>query len=299
MTPAAALAGPPQLPIAEIDHLLTYVRDLATAGDAFARLGFTLTPPRRIEAMGITNRLVLMQPATEGAANFIELMTAHDRARLPPAMAETLSGEERIKSMVLMTPDAHAAQAAMVADGLAAAAPIHVRREWALSETESVYPEFDVILPVPDVPLAFNACRYVNIEPYRRPEWLEHPNGARRLATVYAVADEPAACAAFFERLFRTGSERREEGHAFAIAPGAVALVILSPAAARARFGRLPMLSGSGASYIGYGVEVEALDPVGALLARNGVPFADRGGRLVVPAEAACGNMIEFSSPAR
>ncbi|MGL1682655.1 VOC family protein, partial [Vibrio parahaemolyticus] len=44
--------------IAEIDHLLTYVADPAEAAALFVRMGFTLSPVSRIEAMGITNYLV-------------------------------------------------------------------------------------------------------------------------------------------------------------------------------------------------------------------------------------------------
>ncbi|HKU97457.1 MAG TPA: VOC family protein, partial [Vineibacter sp.] len=67
-------------PVIEIDHLLTYVRDLDGAAALFRRMGFTLSPISRIETMGISNHLVLMHPGTPGAGNYIELMAAHDRA---------------------------------------------------------------------------------------------------------------------------------------------------------------------------------------------------------------------------
>lgn len=47
-------------PIELIDHLLTYVHDLNAAASLFRRMGFTLSPVSNIEAMGISNHLVLM-----------------------------------------------------------------------------------------------------------------------------------------------------------------------------------------------------------------------------------------------
>jgi hypothetical protein len=158
-----------------IDHLLTYVRDGAEAATTFSKLGFTLSPVSHIEAMGITNQMVLFAEAAPGCANFIELMSVADRARLPPPMASLLSGEERVKSMVLATPDAARCHAHLTGLGMPFAPPLHVRREWVLEGGSSVYPEFDVLLPQ-DAGLTFNACRYHDVDLYRRPEWTQHAN---------------------------------------------------------------------------------------------------------------------------
>src|SRR5688500_9391837 len=125
-------------PVKAIDHLLTFVRDLDEAARFFDRLGFTLTPESRIEAMGIANRLILFPDASDGSANFIELMSVFDESRLPPAMAVLLSGDEGIKSMVLSLGDVEKARTHFVALGCPFGPPIHVRREWRLSDTESV-----------------------------------------------------------------------------------------------------------------------------------------------------------------
>src|SRR5688572_10710612 len=118
----------PDKPIAEMDHLLTYVRDLDAAASLFRRMGFTLSPISRIESMGISNHLVLMTPLTAGCGNYIELMASHNRSALPPPMVKTLSGGEGIKSMVLAGADIGRAQSAIAAAGFAVAAPFHVRR---------------------------------------------------------------------------------------------------------------------------------------------------------------------------
>jgi hypothetical protein len=182
-------------PVRAIDHLLTFVRDLDAAARFYDRLGFTLTPESRIEAMGIVNRLILFPDAIDGSANFIELMSVFDPARLPPAMARLLSGDEGIKSLVLSLADVDRAHAHFAALGCPFSPPVSVRREWKLSATESVWPEFEVLLPVDDV-ITFNGCQYHNVELYRRPAFTTHPNGARAFDRVYCSAADPRAAAA-------------------------------------------------------------------------------------------------------
>ncbi len=274
--------------IAEIDHLLTYVADPAAAAALFARMGFTLSPVSRIEAMGITNYLVLMNPGHRGSANFIELMGAHDRAMLPPPMAKTLSGRQGIKSIVLHAPSAAAAHGALAGLGFDAVPPMHVRREWVIAPGQSVHPEFDVILPV-DAPLVFNACQYHNVDLYLRPEWLSHDNGAIRMACVFAAADDPGAVASPLARLF--DCPVREEGGALLVTPGTVDLSIMTPDVAADRFG---IAAQPGTRYLGYAVDVAGLDQLGACLRRGNVEYRATGEGALVSPETGLGNVILF-----
>ena len=280
--------------IREIDHLLTYVRDLDAAAATFRRMGFTLSPLSRIEAMGISNHLVLMRQGIPGFANYIELMSAHDRARLPPPMAKVLSGPEGIKSMVLGTEDAVAAQQAMLKHGFAAAPPVHVKREWKIAPEQSVFPEFDVLMPVA-APLAFNACRYFNVDLYLRPEWRVHANGAQRMTTVFAVADEPAAVARRYGDLFDAST--RQSGEAVCTTPGQVDLAVMSSETAKRRFG-LTVATAAGAGYLGYLVEVVSLDVLRSCLSDGKVPCRDLGGTICVDPGDGFGNLIVFREQA-
>ena len=280
--------------IREIDHLLTYVRDLDAAAATFRRMGFTLSPLSRIEAMGISNHLVLMRQGIPGFANYIELMSAHDRARLPPPMAKVLSGPEGIKSMVLGTEDAVAAQQAMLKHGFAAAPPVHVKREWKIAPGQSVFPEFDVLMPVA-APLAFNACRYFNVDLYLRPEWRVHANGAQRMTTVFAVADEPAAVARRYGDLFDAST--RQSGEAVCTTPGQVDLAVMSSETAKRRFG-LTVATAAGAGYLGYLVEVVSLDVLRSCLSDGKVPCRDLGGTICVDPADGFGNLIVFREQA-
>jgi hypothetical protein len=276
--------------IREIDHLLTYVRDLDAAASAFRRMGFTLSPLSRIEAMGISNHLVLMRQGIPGFANYIELMSVHDHARLPPPMARILSGPEGIKSMVLGTEDAVAAQQAMVKHGFAAAPPVHVKREWKIGPGQSVFPEFDVILPV-DAPLAFNACRYFDVDLYLRPEWLEHANSAQRVASVFAIADDAGAVARRYGDLFEAPTVQL--GEAARTTPGRLDLEVMSAEAVEGRFG-LTLAGPHGTAYLGYLVDVASLDVLRSCLSAGKVACRDLGDTICIDPADGFGNLIAF-----
>ena len=276
--------------IREIDHLLTYVRDLDAAASAFRHMGFTLSPLSRIEAMGISNHLVLMRQVTPGFANYIELMSAHERARLPPPMAKVLSGSEGIKSMVLGTEDAAAAQQAMLKHGFDVAPPVHVKREWEIAPGQSVFPEFDVLMPV-DAPLAFNACRYFNVDLYLRPEWLVHANGAERVASVFAVAADAAAVACRYGDLFE--APPRQSTESACTTPGRLDLEVMSVEAVRDPFG-LTLPAPREAAYLGYLVEVASLDVLRSCLTAGKVPCRDLGGTICIDPTDGFGNLIAF-----
>ena len=214
--------------ILEIDHLLSKVVSPEQAGDHFERLGFTVTPLSHIEPMGLCNRLVLFKPLTEGSANFIELMGVSDAAKVPSGMSALLQGAPGIRSMVMATPDAHAARAELVDNGYPFHDVHHIAREWVLLQ-ERLQVKFDVLLPVP-APFAFNICRYYSLEHYIRPEWTRHANSIVNLEAVYCIAEHPRQTLRYYEDLFgvvATGSD----ASGWAISPGKVELTIFSPQA--------------------------------------------------------------------
>lgn len=280
-----------QAGIVEIDHLLTAVDDAEAAGTEFERLGFTVTPVSVIGSMGLANRLVLLDPLTEGTANFVELMAVHDPVHANPAMRALLTGPPGVRSLVLASFDAEATRAALERQGLAPG-PVHkVAREWALPSGERLDVAFDVLLPMraPSA-LAFNVCRYRTLQHYLRPEWRAHPNGAQSLIAVHAVAHDPAAVATFFARLFGCTVERREGG-SLAVRPGSVRLTISTPADSVTLFGVLPPVS---TGYVGYTMRVASLAKLQAFLTSRGLPAAHLpGGALATPTQSALIRFVE------
>jgi hypothetical protein len=277
-------------PIGAIDHLLTYVHDLEGAASLFRRMGFTLSPVSHIAAMGISNYLVLMRPAVRGFANFIELMGVQDQTKLPAPMRALLSGPQAIKSMVLGAYDIQTAHNAIAGEGFNASSPVHVKREWILGRGESVFPEFDVVLPFP-APLTFNCCRYSNVDLYLRPEWLVHANTAIGIRSVLAVANEPGALARRFSGIF--GEPLLDDGDVARVASGGVELVVLSPDAARKKFG-LDCAPAAEAGYLGYVIDVDSLDVLQSSLSAGDIAFHRDGGSVRVEPAIGLGNLMIF-----
>lgn len=275
---------------AKIDHLLTYVKNLDEACALFVRMGFTLSPVSHIESMGISNCMVLMRPGTKGQANFVELMSPHDRSLLPPPMMPVLSGKPGIGSLVLASDVIDTLYREITTLGFDIPPPAHVVREWKIPGEHPVYPEFDILLPV-DCTLRFNACRYYNMHLYLRPDWTTHPNGAIRVSRVYARSAVPAEFE-FFERLF--GRPAISLGNAgLGFPSGDISLEVLDPAGAKTRFGTVCDTDRDG--YLGYEIQVESIERMRSFLMRGDVPFHEIGGTLCVAPDIGLGNVILFS----
>lgn len=275
---------------ARIDHLLTYVPDLDSASDLFLRMGFLLSPVSRIDAMGISNRMVLMRPSNDGQANYIELMHPHDRALLPAPMVPVLSGEPGIGSLVLVAEELETLHRLILAEGFDIAPPAHVTREWAIPGEPSVFPAFDILLPA-DAGLRFNACRYYNLHLYTRADWTAHPNGAIRIVKAFAIADNPSDFD-MFERLFEQPGQHLPGG-ARRFPSGDIALEILRPSTLAARFGITTARTTP--AYLGYQIEVDSLDRMRGALEAGGVPYHRHNDLLCIAPEIGVGNLIAFS----
>jgi hypothetical protein len=275
---------------ARIDHLLTYVPDLGSAGALFERMGFYLSPVSHIESMGIANRMILMQPKSAGQANFIELMSPYDRGMLPMVMQKVLSGDAGLRSMVLVAPEIEAFHGLMLEQGFASAPPAHAKREWKIPGEASVFPEFDVIFPV-EMALRFNACKYYNLHLYLREDWTCHPNSALRLTKVIAVAEKPADFEVF-SRLFGHEGQNGENGSCV-YPSGEIVLEILRPQTVEDRFGLAPPRTEAG--YLGYEIEVRSIEQLRGALKNGDVPFHERGNTVCVEPDVGLGCLIVFS----
>ena len=284
--------------IVELDHLMCGVDSPRAAGEAFERMGFTVTPLSLIEAMGLGNRCVLFPSATPGAANYLELMGIVARENVPENMQRTLAGSERVKSMVMATDDCDACYADLKAAGFEPPTPpIHLSREWVFAPDDVVHPSFAVLLPMP-APLGFNVCQHKTLPLYLRAAWTRHPNGALGVTSVIACSSEVARTAAFYERLFGACSVRDAHGLSY-VSPARVALRIGDAATIRAAFGGacLPEDIGEGSRFVGIGIRVGSIATLRARLDAGSVPYEVLDAtRILVTAAHACGNFIEFSA---
>ena len=280
--------------ILDIDHLMVSVTDSQAAGDAFERLGFTLTP--RSILPGMSNRLICFQPPAPDRCNFIEFLALDDADQAPQIMSDVLLPPERPVSMVTVSNDVQACAETLRARGLDVPDPLRFKRDWHLPNGEVISPEFIVLIPTfGQAPLYWNVAQYLNPELYRRPEFTKHPNTATGFAGVLAIAGDPHAVAEHFGRMWEA-TIIEEEGGAVRIGLDNVFLRLLPATAAADIYPGTPVDLGSAAArMIGFAITVADRAVLRALLDAVSVASnpAEAGGLWVGP-DAARGCVVHF-----
>jgi catechol 2,3-dioxygenase-like lactoylglutathione lyase family enzyme len=168
-----------------IDHAIVGVRDLEQARATFARLGFHPTPLARHIGRGTGDHCLMF------ADDYVELCGIVDPAEGSESLERFLAAGEGLWSLALRTADPHGTHAAWEGAGLAPAAIAETGR---IVEPDIETGCRDVMLETRvtgGVPLF--ACAQLRPEALHRPEWQDHPNGARGIGSVTVVVDEPSA----------------------------------------------------------------------------------------------------------
>jgi catechol 2,3-dioxygenase-like lactoylglutathione lyase family enzyme len=180
--------------IGGIDHAIVGVRDLEQARASFERLGFHTTPLARHPGRGTGEHCLMF------ADGYVELCGIIDPAGDSDNLGRFLAAGEGLWSLALRTTDPEGTHAAWRAAGLG---PGAVADDERTMEPDLELRCKDVMLNLGatgDVPLF--ACAPLDPERLRRPEWLDHPNGARAIGSVTVVVEEPAALVAPMSKVF-------------------------------------------------------------------------------------------------
>lgn len=198
-----------------IDHAVVAVADLSGAKAHYERLGFTVTPRRRMVGWGTANYSVMFDDK-----DFIELLGVVDSsAFLTPGLADFLVGGEGAMGVTLRANDVTAAHAALSASGadptplnevtINCEAPdgdVPQSFRW-LKIGEAATPDMYLMLVQPLTP-----------QNMRRPEWVRHANGARAIRAMTIVVADPDALRLSYEGLF--GEQGRSIAGGFEIFTG-------------------------------------------------------------------------------
>ena len=193
--------------ITGIDHTLVGVRDLEAAREVWQGLGFTLTPRGRHIGWGTANYCVMLE------AGYIELLGIVDPTQFTNNLDKVLESREGMFALAFASDDADGLVAELAAAGLRPDGPKALKRVLELPEGD-VLPAFKLVhLPAAETPeLRAFMCEHLTPALIRRPEWLAHPNGARRLEAVTIVCDHPADAGFGYVPLFGEGSLRAGDG---------------------------------------------------------------------------------------
>ena len=269
-----------------LDHVLVGVRNLEAARAAWARLGFTPTPLGRHVGRPTANHclmfaddyieLIGLLPGADGSSRLIRLLAERGEGVIGAAFAAT---------------SAEAAHVGFARAGLEPSPIAELRRP----DPEGRELRFRLVeLPAKATPdLRLFVCCHDTPELVRRPEWLEHPNGAVGLRAVVVAVDDPEARQPGLERLLGAGATAATDDVVTAFV-GRHRLLFVTEEDLAFLHPELDLAPGPVPRGAALSVEVRSLDRAAALLERNGVNFAEAAGGLLVPPAEATGVLLSL-----
>ncbi|TCP56895.1 glyoxalase-like protein [Tamaricihabitans halophyticus] len=309
---------PNNLGLTGIDHLMIRVAELDRAARMFARLGFTVAPPRRqidpaalATAAGanpattpaplIDNRLILFTPPADSpGANYLELMSIVDPLRMPPAVTQMLSfllDSEGPKSIVCHTNDLDHCREAMLAAGVEIGGPVEINTGWLDPDSSELIPvRARPAAPVfGQIPFQINPYETDTLSSYQHPRWTAHPNGARHLLGLTGVTHDLAAHASYMATdVFGVDVDWRGQ-HEALMWFGGVFLRVVTPDGFAQRYPTLDYSRERVPPFVTAAtIAVGDLDVTRRFLRTNQIRHAVTATGIGVPREYAANTLLEF-----
>ena len=282
---AATAARPLPLPI--IDHVVVSVRErMVEAADAYARLGFALTPQGR-HTLGSINHLAMF------GTDYLELLG------VPPggsARADAIAGPEGLSAIAFATEDAAAVQAALTAADAPVLPVLDFSRPVALPDGAQEA-SFRVLRIAPEASPAGRLffCQHRTRGLVWRDDWRRHPNGVLGIAGVVIAAARPDAYARLFRAMFGAAVVV-EVAAGVRLLAGLASIDVLTPAAVARRYGEAAPAIG-GREAVMAALVLRTADVARAAAAIGGAGEQVAADRVLVPAAAAMGVPLEFRGP--
>jgi hypothetical protein len=181
-----------------IDHVIVGVRDLERARIGWTRLGFTLSPRGRHIGQGTANYCIMFP------SDYVELLGIVDPSDFVQRLDAFLARREGLMATAFApTAAPEEVRSALLNLQLHPSEPRPLGRQLELPEG-TVVPRFTLIsLPQDETPgLDSFICAHLTPELMRRPEWLDHPNGARGLKGIHVLVESTAPLLEPYDRLF-------------------------------------------------------------------------------------------------
>jgi len=273
-----------------IDHVLVGVRDLEAARIAYRRLGFAVSPRGSHIGWGTANYCVMF------AEDYIELIGIVDTSQFTNNLDKFLARREGLMGLAWGTRDAAAAKAELAQAGVTAQGPKDLKQRLELPEGTAL-PAFKLVYLPPQATPALNSfvCQHLTPELIRRPEWLQHANGAFALKGITIAVSNVEGLAETYTRLFgSTAVSRTDDTVAVRVGPHVImfatpdGLDMLHPGIEPPSHSEMPYP-------LVLTVKVDDLAKTAAYLERKGVdPGSIEDGSALVGPEDSVGLWIEF-----
>ncbi len=273
------------LSVPVLDHAVINVRDgLDAAAALYARLGFTLTP-RGHHTLGSSNNLAVL------GTDYLELLGVQPGN----TRTDVLDWPAGLNGLVFKTFDADATFAELQKAGLpllpvqAFSRPVEMPGGAQDAAFRTVRMERDAI---PAGRVFF--CQHLTPQLVWHDAWRRHANGALGILRVVIAAEDPAALAAPFSRMFGWNMVHPRD-FGCTMAAGLARVDVLVPEALQAEFGdAAPAADGRGQWMAALTLRTASLDRAAAALRAGEVAHASGPGGLVVPASALGGLTLVF-----
>lgn len=278
--------------IAGIDHVILGVRDLEAARQTWRRLGFALSPRGRHIGQPTGNYCVMFP------SDYIELLGIVEPGESGHRLENFLAWHEGLMGLALAPiGSAEDTRSALSLRGLHPDEPRALAREIELPEGTALARFSLVTLPPEDTPgLDCFLCGHLTPELMRRPQWLEHPNGATGLKAVHVLVESTTGLLAAYDRLFGIAQVTTTDAVA-SVRAGRHRLVFSTPDDFQTMYPgleidrdfRLPGI-------VALELAITRRDTAAAYLARQQVAFDEMpNGGLVVAAREASGAILFLS----
>ena len=265
-----------------LDHVVVMVDGIDAAHRQYEKLGFQVQPRGFHTRLGTANHLMIFDK------DYFEIRGIVEDTPFNAERREWLKDGGGLANVALATDGADLAFDAFNAAGLNPDAPLFFDRAVEVAgKTE--HAQFRTVrIPKTNMPVVgFFVCEHLTPQFVYRTEWARHPNGARGIAGVTVIAEQPARWIAELEKYFGAGSARRD-GEGLVVNTGTQPIRYLTRKDYLARYpGVTPVRSGDHPALLS--VRVDSLAGCEALLKKNGVKTLtpDAGRLLVLPSEAA------------
>ena len=275
---------PPPSPI--LDHIVIDVRDrIDEAAHRFSELGFQLTP-RGHYTLGSSNHLAML------ATDYLELLGFGPGGANRAEIAAFPIG---LNGLVFKAGDAESIYRHALTVGLPVQPVQSFSRPVTLDGLTRDARFRTTRLAPNKVPMGrVYFCEHLTPDLVWRPEWQNHPNGARAIARVVVATPEPQRTAALFQALFGSVPANASDGRLL-ITAGAARIELTPPAAVAEEFGEAGADPASRREYLAAAEFTVVSLPETERLLRStaGVRVEDQ--RVVVPAAAAFNATLVFT----
>jgi catechol 2,3-dioxygenase-like lactoylglutathione lyase family enzyme len=280
-----------------LDHIVHTVRDLDAAAAAYEELGFQVGARNR-HPWGTHNRLV------QFPGFFIEILTVAEPDRLGADELSRLFGEpnraflarhEGFWGLLLESRDAVADAASFRAAGIAASGVVRFEREGKRPDGTPVRLGFSLAFARDAAAEAgFATCEQLAPENFWNQAFQSHRNGARGVAGVVLVAENPSDHHVFFSA-FAGERELLATSNGITVATPRGTIDVMTPAAYAGHFGVTPPDIGQGARLAALVIAVPDTAAIAARLDRAKIAAVSRMGRVIVGPDIMNGAAIVFA----